>query len=115
MPSKTPQSEIVNEVRRVLHSAAKGKGLSPNFLTAYQILSRLPMDLQTRLIEGHGRGGKGWGKGKGAANVVMRALRSLKAELEIAFLDTKGLELTVGDHVVEAGNRVCALYRIRPR
>jgi hypothetical protein len=111
----TSRAEIIAEVRRVLRSAAKGKGADPNYLTAYQILNRLPADLRIRLIEKYGRSGKTGGRGHGAANQIRGVLtRSLKKELDIVYFDNKGLTLLIGDETIEAGNRVCALYRISP-
>lgn len=54
-------SEIIDDVRTVLKSAAKGKGSKPNFLTAYQILDRLPDPLRTQLIAERGTRRKGTG------------------------------------------------------
>ena len=59
MPDLMP-SEIVDDVRRVLEAAHRGRG-SPNFLTAYQILDRLPPAIRTRLISERTRGGEGAG------------------------------------------------------
>ena len=49
MPNLMP-TEITNAVRQVLSSASRGKGNRPNFLTAYQILDRLPAPIKERLI-----------------------------------------------------------------
>ncbi len=39
---KLKPSEIVDAVREVLENASTGKGENPHYLTAYQILDRLP-------------------------------------------------------------------------
>lgn len=107
--------EIVEDVRRVLQGAARGKGPAPNYLTAYQILNRLPADIRMRLVADHGRGGRGEGHHYAATGVVKNALKRLINEnsVEIVYLDTGGLQLIIDGEPVEAGNRVCALYRVR--
>lgn len=54
-------SDIVDEVRQILSNANQGKGNSPKYMTAYQILNRLPSEISTRLIEERGLPGKGSG------------------------------------------------------
>jgi len=44
-------THIVDDVRTVLADARRGKGDRPNYLTAFQILDRLPEPLRARLGE----------------------------------------------------------------
>jgi hypothetical protein len=104
--------QIEDDVRQVLRSAARGKGASPNYLTAYQILNRLRPEVRARLIAERGRGGRGEGSHFAATGVVMNALKRLGPAVHIVYLDTGGLQLVVDNETVEPGNRVCALYRI---
>jgi hypothetical protein len=110
--AETRPSDIVDDVRHVLLSAARGKGTTPNYLTAYQILARLPAELRARLIAERGRGGRGEGTHFAATGVVMHALRSMD-DVDVVYLDTGGLQLIIDGEAVEAGNRVCGLYRVR--
>lgn len=107
-PTSSSQSDRYYDGRR-------GQGTAPNYLTAYQILARLPGDLRAVLIAERGRGGRGHGTHYAAPSIVMTALRSLTrlGEVEVAYLDTGGLQLLIDDERVGAGNRVCGLYRIR--
>jgi hypothetical protein len=105
-------TDIVDDVRQVLLSAARGKGTTPNFLTAYQILARLPAGVRARLVAERGRGGRGEGTHFAATGVVMHALRSMD-DVDVVYLDTGGLQLLIDGEPVEAGNRVCGLYRVR--
>lgn len=106
-------ADIVDDVRRVLRSASRGKGTRPSFLTAYQVLNRLRDRAQ--LIAEHGRGGRGHGTHFAAPSVVVNALKRLRrsGEVVVTFLDTADLQMTIGNETVSAGNRVCALYRMR--
>lgn len=115
MAENTTAVNIVEEVRSILRSAATGKGTAPTYLTAYQILDRLPPELREQLITERGRGGRGEGHKYAAPSVVMEALKYLQRanEIDVSYIDTDGLRMLIDDEPVVAGNRVCAIYRSR--
>jgi hypothetical protein len=114
MTNLMPSSTIVTEaVRKALLDAATGKGSVPCFLTAYQILSRLPEGLRAQLIAERGRGGKGAAVYYAAPSVVSDAAERLPG-IEVQYLDTGGLKLIIEGHELDAGSPVCGLYRLRP-
>ncbi len=103
-------SDIVNEVRTVLAAARQGKGNRPNYLTAYQILDRLPEATRARLIGERTGGGRDAGAVFAAPSVVSRAARMAGAEVE--YLDSVGLSVQVSDRMVIPSFEVCGLYRL---
>ena len=111
--SKIMPSDIIPQVRNVLSNASKGKGTVPCFLTAYQILDRLPSALKETLIHERTRGGKGAGVYYGAASLVSDAAEQIP-EIEISYLDTKGLAIQFEQSSINPGYEVCGLYRLQP-
>ena len=108
---KLKPSEIVDEVREVLENASSGKGESPHYLTAYQILDRLPDALKDRIISERGPSGKGAGSHYSSASLISDAAE-LVEDIEISYLDARGLSMTVGNLGIQAGFEVCGIYRI---
>lgn len=107
-------SDIVEEVNLVLVAATLGKGESPHYLTAYQILARL--NESRRLQRERGIPGAGAGVHYSAASVVDQACQMLarKGVAEIDYIVTEGLSFDVeGNPPVRAGNVVCGIYRIK--
>lgn len=102
-------ADIVGEVRAVLATAHRGKGDHPNYLTAFQILDRLPAVTRERLIRERGAGGAGTGV-FAAPSVVSRAARMAGAE--VAYLDSVGLSVQVAGQAVTPSYEVCAVYRL---
>jgi hypothetical protein len=105
-------NEITNDVRQVLSSASRGKGNRPNFLTAYQILDRLPAPIQQRLIAERTLGGTGAGVSYAAPSVVSDAAEMLQ-DIDIDYMDSQGVMVTVAGQAVEPSNVVCGLYRLK--
>ena len=103
--------DIADEVRAVLRSAHVGKGTERRFLTAYQILERLPAPLRDEVIADRGLPGKGGGSNYSAASLIADAAESLHG-VETAFLDCGGITFSVGKHEVVPGYPLCGLYRI---
>ena len=103
-------SDIVDAVRAVLAAARRGKGDRPNYLTAFQILDRLPAELRTRLVSERTPGGTGAGTVFAAPSVVSRAARMAGAEVE--YLDSVGLSVQVAGQPVTPSYEVCAVYRL---
>ncbi|HEY3320082.1 MAG TPA: hypothetical protein VGP72_06435 [Planctomycetota bacterium] len=103
--------DIVNEVQQVLAQSARGKGIEPSFVTAYQILERLPPAIRQRLKDERGRGGAGTGVYYSAPSVVAEAAAKVPGVI-IGYLDTGGLKLVIGEEQVEAGNVLCGIYRV---
>lgn len=112
MPNAMP-SEIVDDVRRVLEKSSTGKGVVPSFLTAYQILDRLPKELRQRLIDERRIGGAGAGVYYSAASVVADAAERVPGVI-VNYLDTASLQFQIDGHPVAltAGNTVCGIYRL---
>lgn len=115
-PRLTP-TKILDDVRMVLKAAATGKGTDRVFLSAYQILDRLPPAIRQRLLTERAGAGRGTGKYYGAASVVSDAAEMLlrQGELDaIPYVETEGLQFRVDGSFESAGNRVCGLYRLKP-
>jgi len=103
-------SDIVEEVRVVLERAHRGKGDRPNYLTAFQILERLPAVTRERLIGERTGGGAGAGTAFASPSVVSQAARMAGAEVD--YMDCAGLSIDVAGQAVRPGFEVCALYRL---
>src|SRR5947209_19638373 len=110
MPDLMP-SDIAGEVRQVLVAARRGKGNRPNFLTAYQILERLPAATRERLIAERTEGGRQIGTSFAAPSVVSRAAR-LMPDVEIEYMDSVGLSVQVAGRALVPSNEVWGLYRL---
>jgi hypothetical protein len=104
-------TDITDQVRTVLLNAHTGKGTERTFLTAYQILERLPDTVRTTLISERQLGGKGTGVTYAAPSVVSDAAERIPG-IEIAYLDTQGIKLEVAGQTLTAGYPVCGLYRL---
>lgn len=105
-------TDIVNEVAAVLRQAAHGDGTEPNYLTAYQILDRLPTDIRDRLIRERTIGGQGAGVAYAAPSVVSDAAEKVPG-IQIEYLATRGLVIEVAGQQLRPGFEVCGLYRLR--
>jgi hypothetical protein len=110
MPMLMP-SKIKTNVRKVLREAKSNHG-ELCFLTAYQILDRLPKTIKARLIRERMLGGKGTGKRYAAASVVADAAELLGKEVEVRYLDTDRLSLVVNKQIVEPSAVQCAIFRL---
>ena len=108
-------SDILAEVYRVIASASTGKGSEPNWITAYQVLARLDANTQQQLEQERGPAGSGAGHYYGAASVVADACEMLanRGQVEISYLDARGLRMPYRGRDVEPGNPVCGIYRKR--
>jgi Fe-S oxidoreductase len=112
MPNLMP-NDVVDDVRSVLREANRGKGPTPNFLTSYQILDRLPEAIRDRLIRERTLGGRGAGVSYSAASVVSDAAEMLRTEgIEIVYLDSAGISMSVAGQAVQPGAAVCGAFRL---
>lgn len=102
----TFQEELLIVLRR---TSASG----PAFLTAYQLLSKLPSERQNALLARHGRPGKGCGKHFSAASAVAYALSKIRHLVEVQHVDTVDSTYIALGHRFYAGARRCGLYRIK--
>ncbi|MFA5061657.1 MAG: hypothetical protein WC526_00745 [Patescibacteria group bacterium] len=110
--AKVDADEISAAIREVLANASTGKGTTRAYLTAYQILKRLPQALQDTLQAEYGRSGKGGGWPFGPATRVAQVASGLHGVHHVS-LDTRGLQFDVGQtDEVEAGYNLCALFRL---
>jgi len=110
MPNLMP-SDIVEEVRHVLRSAHRGKGAGPCFLTAFQILERLPVATRDRLVAERTIGGTGSGQTYAAPSVVSDAAEMVPG-IVIDYMDSRGIIIPVAGTTVTPSYEVCGLYRI---
>lgn len=110
------RADIVEAVERVLKDASKGKARhgEPWFLTAYQILARLPEEMRTWMIDKYGRPGRGGGQHNSAALQVARIAARLVGEENKAYLDTGDIffDVKLADGHVQAGYELCAIFRL---
>lgn len=108
MPSS--RETIVTAVRHVLESAATGKGVDHHYLTAYQILARLPEALRTELLVERGAPGQGAGRSYTAASYIGQIAGEIS---EHTYLDARGLTFEIDDvEPVAAGYPVVRIYRV---
>jgi uncharacterized membrane protein YgcG len=108
MPKLMP-SDIKDEVKDVLENM-RSRGHS--YLTAYQILERLPDTTRDRLIAERGVPGLKSGNYYAAANVVSDAAEMI-SNIEISFLETSSLSITLKDGTdITPGNANVGLYRL---
>ena len=112
MPNLMP-SDIVDEVEHVLVSAHCGKGTSPNYLTAFQILERLSPATQDRVIAERTAGGANAGTTFAAPSVVSKAARLIPG-VQIEYMDCVGLSVRIAGQDINPSNEVCGLYRLPP-
>ena len=107
-------SGITDEVLDILKNAGWGKGDGPQYITAYQILERLPDAVKQRLVAERGQPGAGSGHHYAAASVVSDAAEMLKNQglVEIEYMDCTGLELSISGTPIVPGYPVCGLYRV---
>ncbi len=109
MPSNP---EVQSAVRGVLEKTAVNKDGLRCYLTAYQILDRLPDVLKKRLISERGLGGKETGVEYAATGVVSDAAELIK-DIDIEYIDPKGMEFNVDNQQISSGGRYNGLYRLR--
>ena len=105
--------DITGDVQQVLAAARAGKGVRPNFLTAYQILDRLPVTIRDRLIAERTLGGRGSGVSYAAPSVVSDAAEMLPG-IVIEYMDSVGVAVSVAGQQLMPSNPVCGLYRLAP-
>lgn len=110
--------KIKKAVRRVL-AAANRRHKRPVFLTAYQVLDQLPEQTKQRLIRDYGMGGEGSKQGltdkTAAPYVVMRAALLLRPDVELAYLATRTLGLTINKQPVKPSTPDCGIFRLKDR
>jgi hypothetical protein len=109
--------------REVVLALRRGRrGKTPpgahKWMTAYQILNRLPKRVRVYLQTNVARAGKGAGWFQSAATAVARACERVEKatgeiEKSLVYFDTTGVLFAVKDQrsPVEAGFGVCGIYR----
>lgn len=105
---------LQQEILDVLRSAQTGKSNPPvpHFLTAYQILQRLPTQRDV-LLATRPKPGEGAKAYWSAASEVQNALRGLRSQVDVDFIDTRGMAFVVDKREFRAGYPVVALYRLK--
>lgn len=112
--ARIESQKLEPEILRVLAQASCGKGTESGFLTAYQILKRLPEALQLELLDAYGPSGKEAGVHFGGASRVAQVADEAQG-VEKKYLDTGGLQFDVGEPAeVQGGYSLCAIFRLRP-
>ena len=112
--TKLMPTDIKEDVKRVLEGIPANAGVNP-FVTAYQILERLPQNIKDQLISERGPAGKGGGYYYSTASVVSDAAEMLD-DIEIMALATTNLQIFINNEsVIQAGNQNVGLYRLKNR
>lgn len=106
---------IMKAVLKVLRSAESGPDGNRVFLSAYQILERLPTRVRQRLIRERAAGGHAGGSTYSAPRVVSRAAESLHPGVEILYLGTQGVRFEVNQDLLIPGHENCAIFRLKPQ
>ena len=110
--ARIESDDLEPHVVDVLRHAATGKGTTHGFMTAYQILHRLPQKVQDRLADEYGQSGKRGGQPFGPASRVAQVAADIPG-VSKEYLDTAGLQFDVGQaDDVEAGYNLCALFQL---
>lgn len=105
------EHELEAAVLAVLANAAKGRGEHPHYLTAYQILERVPDGIRNTLIDELGKPGRHAGKHRTAVGPIKDAARRIA---EVDYLDARGLSFEYGEgEELSSGYPVIGLYRLR--
>ena len=104
-------SDIVDEVRQVLSRAIDANRYGRSYLTAYQILDRLPAPIRNRLIAERTAGGRGAGVSYAAPSVVSDAAETLP-DIEIMAVESGGITIQVAGQGIAPGASAVGLYRL---
>jgi hypothetical protein len=107
---------LLAAVRTVLRDApVAGPNKEQCFLTAYQILERLPQVLRDRLINALTSGGTGAGVKYAASNHVSMALRVMmrRKEIDHHYLDAKEIRIGVAGTGCKP-SATCGIFRLKP-
>mgnify|MGYP000658955378 CR=1 FL=1 len=105
------ETEVIQAIRHVIGHAAKGKGPHPQYVTAYQILDRLPTAMRAALIDEYGKSGAGAGDWTSAAKHIANLIKGMSG-IDVEHFDTRGVEFRIGDEQPRAGYEVCGIYRL---
>ncbi len=101
------------EISVALQSARTGKGVDPHFLTAYQILQKIPGPIRKALIDTQRTDtvGKGAGEYSTAASAIGKIAGRIQGVDCSAYIVTTGMWFRFGKTHVQAGNGVARIYR----
>jgi hypothetical protein len=88
---------------------------SPNYLSAYQILERLPAQVRNQVLSERGDSGQGGGQRYTPVSVVTQAARLLcdAGVCEFIYIDGGNIHFEIAGDLIQAGNSSCACYRVR--
>jgi hypothetical protein len=105
---ETLPMDLKTAVVDVVKAAMHGKDTEPGWVTAYQVLNRLPELTREELVRDHGGyGGRAHDaeRGSGAANAVMRILRD-HPQVEVSYFDAwQDSQFSVGEGIwIQPGN-----------
>ena len=111
---KISAEEILKAVTEVISSAFHGSRTTPSWLMAIQVMNRLPVEIQLRLVADHGMPGKGSGNNHAGSHVVKDALLMLHRAgiVAVDYLDANGeVSIDCIDETVKPGDLTVAIYR----
>lgn len=113
--ARVPADDIRDDIISVLLNASCGKGGDVGFLTAYQILDRLPPDKRQQLYDAYGGTGSEADHYFSSGTRVAQVASDIE-KIEIQYLDTRGLHFQIKGNPngpdVRASFEVCGLFRI---
>ncbi|MBX7105819.1 MAG: hypothetical protein K1X57_17175 [Gemmataceae bacterium] len=106
-------ADIEKEVIAVLARVTKaGDGGGPAGLSAHQILARLPRTVREQIVAA-GRSRRGGPPDySSSATLIRNALRRLGDQIEIGWIDARGLHFEVAGDLIQPRGRVCAVYKL---
>ena len=107
--AKKARSSVANHVRNVLKEHGKNSEKN-SYLTAYQILEKLPEPVRDRLIKKYGLGGEGSGLHNAATKVIART--AMTVTNEVVYLHTSKITFSVQRKKLKPGPVECGLFRI---
>jgi len=107
-------TELIEDVKQVLLSALRIKASNICYLSAYQIVERLPPPIRSRLFGQKATGGKRIQHAKDAVEMVSSAASMIPGVIT-AYMDCSGMKATVAGIEVEPSHQICALYRLDSR
>ncbi|MFO0958240.1 MAG: hypothetical protein U0800_12575 [Isosphaeraceae bacterium] len=105
-------TQLEQEIRRILQDAKDPKGPVYAYLTAHQILNRLPASIRDPLIQKRGGVGLGSGASFSPTRDIGIAIEAMGDEIERAVFDARGAHFDVAGQSVPAGYPLIAIYRI---
>jgi hypothetical protein len=106
-------ADIEKEVFAVLARATKAAesgGLAA--LSAYQILARLPRTVRAQIATAGRSRSVGPPDYSSSVTHIRHAIRRLGDQVEIGWIDARGIHFEVAGDLIQPRGRVCAIYKL---